>query len=385
VGKVIQVVSFQLTEEQIAIKDLARKFTEKEIIPVAAEYDEKSEMPWPVIKKAFEIGLWNLNIPEEYGGQGLDELTQVIVYEELAYGCLGVFGAFGGNALAVTPLLIAGTEEQKKRFLPEFCSKPSLAAFCLTEPNAGSDVSRLATTACREDNTYVLNGTKCFITHGGIANLYTIFAATDRTKGAKGISAFLVRGDTPGLYMGKKENKMGDRASHIGEVIIEDVRVPAENLLGKEGEGFMIAMKTLDITRPSIGAAALGVARRAFEEALKYSKERVQFGKPICENQAIQFMFADMAISIESARALLWKAAWHIDQGEPDIALSAMSKCYASDIAMRITVDALQIFGGYGYMKDYPMEKLMRDAKITQIYEGTNQIQRIVIANKLLR
>ncbi|RKO66659.1 acyl-CoA dehydrogenase family protein [Desulfofundulus salinus] len=378
-------VSFQLTDEQTAIRDLARKFTQKEIVPVAAEYDEKAEMPWPVIQKAFEIGLWNLNIPEKYGGQGLDALTQVLIYEELAYGCLGIFGAFGGNALAVTPLLIAGTEEQKEKFLTPFCAKPSLAAFALTEPNAGSDVSNLATTATRKGDEYILNGTKCFITHGGIADLYTIFASTDKTKGTKGISAFLVPGNTPGLYMGKKEDKMGDRASHIGEVIIEEVRVPASNLLGREGEGFKIAMRTLDITRPSIGAAALGVARRAFEEALKYSKERVQFGKPISANQAIQFMLADMATGIECARALVWKAAWHIDQGKPNTMLSAMSKCYASDMAMKVTVDALQIFGGYGYMKDYPMEKLMRDVKITQIYEGTNQIQRMVIASQLLR
>lgn len=378
-------VSFNLTEEQVAIRDLARKFSHKEIMPVAAEYDVKAEMPWPVIQKAFEIGLWNLNIPEGYGGQGLDELTQLLVYEELAYGCLGIFGAFGGNALAVTPLLLAGSEEQKQSFLIPFCSKPSLAAFALTEPNAGSDVSNLSTTATRDGDEYVLNGTKCFITHGGIADLYTIFASTDRSKGAKGISAFLVPGNTSGLNMGKKEDKMGDRASHIGEVIMEDVRVPEANLLGREGEGFKIAMRTLDFTRPSIGVAALGVARRAFEEALKYSKERVQFGKPISANQAIQFMLADMATGIECARALLWKAAWHIEQGEPDVKISAMSKCYASDLAMKIAVDALQIFGGYGYMKDYPMEKLMRDVKITQIYEGTNQVQRMVIAGQLLR
>jgi acyl-CoA dehydrogenase len=378
-------VSFQLTEEQVAIRDLARKFTQKEIIPVAAEYDENSEMPWPVIQKAYEVGLWNLNIPEQYGGQGLDELTQILVYEELAYGCLGIFGAFGANALAVTPLLVAGTEDQKERFLKPFCAKPSLAAFALTEPNAGSDVASLSTTARRDGNEYVLNGTKCFITHGGIADLYTIFATTDKSKGAKGITAFIVPGSSPGLYMGKKENKMGDRASHVAEVIVEDVRVPADNLLGNEGDGFKIAMRTLDITRPTIAAAAVGVARRAFEEALKYAQQRVQFGKPIIANQAIQFMLADMAIGIESARALVWRAAWHVAQGQPSTIFSAMAKCYASDLAMKVTVDALQIFGGYGYMKDYPVEKLVRDAKITQIYEGTNQIQRIVIANQLLK
>jgi acyl-CoA dehydrogenase len=297
---------------------------------------------------------------------------------------LGIFGAFGGTSLAVTPLLIAGSEEQKRKFLLPFCQKPSLAAFALTEPNAGSDVSNLATTATRIDGGYKLNGSKCFITHGGIADLYTIFAATAKGKGTRGISAFLVPGNTPGVYMGKKEDKMGDRASHIGEVIIEDLYVPEENLIGQEGEGFKIAMRTLDITRASIGVAALGVARRAFEEALKYSKQRIQFGKPICANQAIQLMLADMATGIESARALLWKAAWHVDQGEPNTMISAMSKYYATDMAMKLVVDALQIFGGYGYMKDYPMEKLMSDIKITQIYEGTNQIQRIIVANQLL-
>lgn len=377
-------VSFELTEEQLAIQSMVKKFVENEIIPVAAEYDEKAEMPWPIIEKAFEIGLWHLNIPAKYGGQELDELTQLLIYEEIAYGCLGIFGAFGGNSLAVTPLLLYGTEEQKERILGPFCAKPSLAAFALTEPNAGSDAASVSTSAKRVGDEYILNGTKCFITHGGIADLHTIFATVDRSKGLKGLTAFLIPAGTPGLYMGKKENKMGDRASHIAEVILEDCRVSVENRLGNEGEGFKIAMKTLDITRPSIGAAALGVARRAYEEAVNYSKQRVQFGKPICANQAIQFMLADMAMAIEASRLLLWEAAYYIDKGKPNSALGAMAKCFASDTAMKITVDAVQIFGGYGYMKEYPVEKLMRDAKITQIYEGTNQIQRIVIASQIL-
>lgn len=378
-------IDFDLTDEQKEIRRMVQSFTRNEIIPVAADYDRTAEMPWPIINKAFEIGLWNLNVPEEFGGQGLDEVTQLIVLEELAYGCLGIFGAFAGNGLALTPLLLAGTEEQKKRFLGPFGEKPLLAAFALTEPEAGSDAGRIATTAKLEGDHYILNGTKCFITHGGIASLYTVFATVDRSKGVKGLSAFLIPGDTPGLLPGKKEDKMGDRASHIGEVILDNVKVPVEGRLGNEGDGFKIAMKTLDITRPGIGAGALGVARRAFEEALRYSQVRVQFGRPIFANQAIQFMLADMATGIECARNILLKAAWRIARGETSTMLSAMSKCYASDLAMKVTVDALQIFGGYGYMKDYPMEKLMRDAKITQIYEGTNQIQRMVIANQLVR
>lgn len=376
---------FDLTDEQKEIRKLARDFAMNEIIPVAAEYDVKAEMPWPIIQKAFDIGMWNLNIPEKYGGQGLDHLTEVLVYEEIAYGCLGVFGAFGGNGLALTPLLISGTDEQKKRFLPAFAEKARLAAFALTEPNAGSDASSISTNARQVGNEYILNGAKCFITHGGIADLHTVFASTDKSLGIKGLSAFLIPAGTPGLSMGKKEDKMGDRASHIAEVLLEDVCVPVENRLGNEGEGFKIAMRTLDITRPTIAAGALGVAQRALAEAINYAKQRVQFGKPIAEYQAIQFTLADMAMAVMASRALVWQAAAKIDLGQVDRMLSATAKCIASDTAMKVTVEALQIFGGYGYMKDYPMEKLMRDAKITQIYEGTNQIQRQVIAGILLK
>ncbi len=378
-------MNFELTDEQIEIRRLARDFAKKEIIPVAVEYDEKATMPWPIINKAFEIGMWNLNVPEEYGGQGVDHFTECLILEELAYGCLGVYGAFAGTSLAITPLVISGTDEQKKRFLPTFTETAKLAAFALTEPNAGSDASAVATRAKKVGNEYILNGTKCFITHGGIADLYTIFASTDREKGLKGLSAFIVPGDTPGLTMGKKENKMGDRASHIGEVIIEDLRVPAENLLGKEGDGFKIAMRTLDITRPTIAAGAVGVAQRAIDEAVNYAKMRKQFGKAIADNQAIQFMLADMVMAVMASRALVWQAAAKVDSGKADSMLSATAKCVASDTAMKVTVEALQIFGGYGYMKEYPMEKLMRDAKITQIYEGTNQIQRQVVASLLLK
>jgi len=378
------VISFKLTEEQEDIKRLARSFTEKEIIPVAAEYDEKEEIPWHLVNKAHELGLMNLTVPEEYGGQGLDHITEAIIAEELAYGCLGISGTFGANGLALTPILIAGTPDQKEKFLKPFCAKPQLAAFCLTEPNAGSDVANISTTAVKDGDHYIINGQKCFITNGGVASLYTVFATVDRSKGLKGITAFIVPGDTPGLRGGKKEKKMGDRASHVGEVIFEDVRVPAENILWSEGQGFKLAMMTLDSTRPIVGASAVGVARRALEEAIKYSKQRVQFGKPICENQAIQFMLADMATRVEAARMLVWQACWLLDQGLPVSKVGAMAKMYAADTAMSVAVDAVQIHGGYGYMREYPVEKLMRDAKILQIYEGTNQIQRIVIARNIL-
>ncbi|MBS4023584.1 MAG: acyl-CoA dehydrogenase family protein [Dethiobacter sp.] len=378
-------MSFQLTDEQKAMQTVAREFTEKEIIPIAAEYDEREEIPWHVVKKAHEIGLMNMSVPEEYGGQGIDALTAAIVSEEMAYGCLGINGTYGANELALAPILIAATEEQKMRFLPDFCATPKLAAFGLTEPDAGSDVANIQTTAVLDGDHYVLNGNKCFITNGGVAGIYTIFASVDRSKGFKGLTAFVVPADTPGLSGGKKEKKLGDRASHVGEVILQDVRVPVENRLGKEGDGFKIAMQTLDTTRPGVGAAAVGVARRAFEEARKYSMQRVQFGKPIAANQAIQFMLADMAMKIDAARLLVWRSAQYLTLDKQVSMEGAMAKCFAGDVAMSVTVDAVQIMGGSGYMRDYPVEKLMRDAKILQIYEGTNQVQRMVIARHILK
>lgn len=378
-------ISFQLTDEQQQMQKVARDFTASEIIPIAAEYDEKEEIPWQVIEKAFEAGLMNLAIPEEFGGQGIDPLTAAIITEEIAYGCLGVNGTFGANELAVQPILLTATEEQKQRFLPDFCAKPQLAAFGLTEPEAGSDVANVQTRAVRDGDHYILNGNKCFITNGSSAALYTIFATIDKSLGHKGLCAFVVPADTPGICGGKKEQKMGDRCSEVAEVILEDVRVPAANLLGKEGDGFKIAMETLDVTRPGIGAAAVGVARRAFEEAKKYSMQRIQFGKPIAANQAIQFMFAEMATKIDAARLLVWRSAQYLSIGKRASMEGSMAKYYAADIAMEVTVDALQIMGGSGYMRDYPVEKLMRDAKILQIYEGTNQVQRMVIAKELFR
>jgi len=374
-------ISFELTDEQKELQTMVRRFTKNEIIPVAAEYDQKNEMPWPIIQKGFEIGLWNFNLPLKYDGLELDHVTEAILIEELAYGCLGISGAWDGNTLALTPILIAGTEEQQDRWLPQFAKKPILASFCLTEPGAGSDARSMTTRAEKDGDDYIINGSKCFITHGGIASMYTVFA---KIKGTNKISAFLVAGDNPGVSMGKVEDKLGDRASHIAEVIFEDVRVPAKDLLGKEGDGFKIAMQTLDRTRMSIGAAAVGVARRALEESIEYAKVRTQFGKPIGQHQGIGFMLADMATKVEAARSLVLLAASEIDAHRIDPKFGAMCKLYAADIAMEVTVDAVQIHGGYGYMKDYPVEKLMRDAKILQIYEGTQQVQRMVIAGRLL-
>lgn len=378
-------INFELTDEQREMQTMVRKFVRNEIIPVAAEYDEKSEMPWPIIQKAFDIGLWNFNLPARYGGLALDHVTEAILIEEIAYGCLGISGAWDGNTLALTPILIAGTEEQQDRWLPQFAEAPVLAAFCLTEPSAGSDAAGMLTRAEKSGDDYILNGTKCFITHGGISNMYTVFAKTERGKGTKGISAFLVAGNAPGVSMGKVEDKLGDRASHIAEVIFENVRVPGKDLLGKEGDGFKIAMQTLDRTRMSIGAAAVGVARRALEESIEYAKTRSQFGKPIGQHQAVGFMLADMATKVEAARSLVLLAASEIDAHRIDPKYGAMCKLFAGDIAMEVTVDAVQVHGGYGYMKDYPVEKLMRDAKILQIYEGTQQVQRMVIAGTILR
>lgn len=378
-------ITFEMTDEQREMQDVTRKFTRNKIIPAARELDEKAEMPIAIINDAFQFGLWNLNLPEKYGGLGLDHRTEAILLEEIAYGCLGVCGAWAGNSLGLTPILLAGTEDQKDRWLYQFGKKPIFAAFCITEADAGSDVSAVRTQAKRIGDEYVLNGVKHFITHGGIAEMHTVFARTGEPNcGVKGLSAFLVPRDAPGLSMGKVENKMGDRASHISEVIFEDVRVPVADRLGDEGQGFKISMQTLDRTRMCIGAAAVGVARRAYEEALEYSKQRVQFGKLLCKHQAIAFMLADMATEIEAARGLVWHAAWKMDSGDADPKLGAMAKLYAADKAMEITIDALQIFGGYGYMKEYPMEKLVRDAKILQIYEGTQQIQRIIISSRII-
>jgi alkylation response protein AidB-like acyl-CoA dehydrogenase len=378
-------VSFEVSEEQRELRDLAHQFAERAIRPVAAECDEREELPWDVVKKAHQAGLINLDVPQEYGGGGLDHLTTAMLMEELAWGCAGVATILGANSLALTPLLVAGTAEQRRRLIAPICASPRLAAFCLTEPGAGSDAGGVATRARRDGDRYVLNGTKCFITNGGVADLYLVVASTDPSRGPRGLSVFAVPSGSPGLGAGKKERKLGIRCSQTAEVVFEDVSLPAENLVGREGQGFRIAMQTLDISRPGVAANALGVARAALEVARDYAKGRVQFGKPIASFQAIQLMLADMTTRLDAARLLVWRAAWLLDQGKDAEMAAAEAKYYAGDVAMQVTCDAVQILGGYGYMRDYPVEKWMRDAKIMQIYEGTNQIQRLVVAREALK
>ncbi|MGA6993803.1 MAG: acyl-CoA dehydrogenase family protein [Candidatus Deferrimicrobiaceae bacterium] len=377
-------IGFDLTQEQTALQDMARKFAANEIRPKAVECDHAGTFPEEIFEKAFGLGLMSGYIPEEYGGLGLKALDTCIIEEELAWGCSGIATSMTCNGLALTPILVAGTEDQKTRFVAPFAEKLQYASFCLTEPGAGSDAGGIATTAKKEGGHYLLNGRKCFITNGSYASQYTVFASTDRSKGHKGLSAFVVPRSLPGVSVGKKEDKMGQRASDTADVLFEDVKVPVENLLGKEGEGFKIAMITLDYARPTVAAMGVGVARAAFELAMQYSKERTQFGVPIAMNQAIHFLLADMAMDIEAARLLTYKGAWILDEGKRNTKESSFAKAFAADLAMRVTTDAVQIFGGYGYMRDYPVEKLMRDAKLLQIYEGTSQIQRMVIAKEIM-
>ncbi|MGC9337161.1 MAG: acyl-CoA dehydrogenase family protein [Candidatus Cloacimonadia bacterium] len=379
-------MEYFLTEEQKEIKGLARQIAEEKIKPVRQKYDEEAIFPWDIVKIMAQTDLFRVLVPEEYEGISGKVLDLAIMIEELSRVDAGIALALGGTGLGIYPLLLNGNEEQKQKYLPQIAAGGKLAAFALTEPEAGSDAGAIKTTATRDGDFYVLNGTKQWITNGGEADIYTVFALTDKTKGARGASAFIVEKGTEGFSFGKKENKMGIRSSATRELIFENCRIPAENLVGKEGMGFMIAMKTFDKSRPMVGAQAVGIAQGALEEAIIYSKQRHQFGKPISAFQGIQFMLADMAMKVESARALVYATARMIDAGEKRYSKeSAMCKCYASDVAMQVTTDAVQILGGYGYMKEYPVEKMMRDAKITQIYEGTNQIQRMIIASNLLK
>ncbi|MGI6328721.1 MAG: acyl-CoA dehydrogenase family protein [Dethiobacteria bacterium] len=381
---------FELNEEQIAIQKMARDFAEKEIMPYARDLDEKEEFPWEILRKLHSVGLHDLAVPEEYGGPGIDSLSYSLIIEQIARGCAGVTvtSSANGNSLALYPLLIGGNEEQKQRFLVPICEKGDLVSFSLTEPDAGSDISSVATTARRDGNDYIINGTKCFITNASYSNYHTVFANVIDGSGTKKLSVFMLEDSMPGIIKGKKEKKLGLRCSDTAELIFEDVRVPKDNLIGKEGDGFKLAMKTLDMARPSVGAISLGIAQAAFEAAVEYSKGRIQFGKPISHNQGIQFMLADMATKIEAARLLVYQASWLKDkfykEGVPFTKKAAFAKVYASDVAMQVTTDAVQIFGGYGYSREYMVEKYMRDAKIMQIFEGTNQIQRIVIARQIL-
>jgi acyl-CoA dehydrogenase len=376
-------VSFALTDEQKALRELAREFAEKEIRPRAAEYDEHSTHPADVIAKAHELGLVNAHIPAEYGGLELSVFDGMLIGEELAWGCSGMATSIVANALGAAPVLIAGTDDQKRRYLVPLVEEPILCSFALTEPNAGSDVSGIRTTAVRHGDEYVLNGSKMFITNAGHAAWLVVFASTDQSKGHRGLSAFVVPADLDGVVVERHLDKMGQRATDTSAIAFQDVRVPAGNRLGEEGDGFKIAMKTLDFTRPGTAAGAVGVAQAAYEYAVRYAKERVQFGQPIAMNQGVNFLIADMATEIEAARLLVWQAAWLHDQGERATLQSSYAKRFGADTAMKVTTDAVQIFGGYGYMKEYPVEKLMRDAKLFQIYEGTSQIQRLVIAREI--
>jgi acyl-CoA dehydrogenase len=378
-----QMVDFTLTDEQKNLREMAHDFAAKEIRPVAWDYDRDGTWPQDVIEKAWDLGLMNSHIPEEYGGAGAGYLDGCVIEEELSWGCSGIQTSLGCNGLASTPVLIGASEEVKKEYLGRLTEAPLLASFCLTEPDAGSDVSGMRTTAVRKGEKYVINGSKCFITNGGYANWYTVFAKTDKEAGHRGISAFVVPREA-GVVVDKKEDKLGQRASNTATVSFNDVEIPADHLIGEENKGFKIAMMTLDRTRPGVAAMAVGIARAAFEFATNYSRERVQFGVPIAMHQAIQFMIADMATGIEAARLLTWKSAVLLDQGERNTLVSSHAKRFAADTAMKVATDAVQVYGGYGFIKEYPVEKLFRDAKIMQLYEGTSQIQRLVIARETL-
>jgi acyl-CoA dehydrogenase len=377
-------VSFHLTEEQQMIQRLARDFAQNEIAPVAEHYDKSHEYPWPVIKKAQELGLTTMNIPEKYGGLDLTMFDECLVAEELAWGCSGISTALSVNGLGLLPVLIAGNEEQKATYCGRLVDG-DLAAYCLTEPEAGSDVAGIKTAARKEGDHYILNGSKTFITGATVANFYTVFAYTNPEKRYQGMSCFIVERDWQGVSVGKPFDKMGQHASDTAEVIFDNVRVPASHLLGNEGDGFMIAMKVFDRSRPAVAAGAVGVARRALEEAISYAKTRHSMGQPIWQYQAIGHMIADMAMEVEAARLLVWKSAWAVDAGERNTTIAAFAKAYAADRAMKICTNAVQVFGGYGYMAEYPVEKLMRDVKIFQIYEGTSQIQRNIIVRELFK
>jgi acyl-CoA dehydrogenase len=379
-------ISFELTDEQKALRDLAHEFADREIRPHEADYDEHSTHPADVVAKAHGVGLMNLHVPEAYGGPGLGCFDGMLVGEELNWGCSGIGTSVVANGLGAGPVVGFGTEEQKRQWLPPLIDAPLLCSFALTEPNAGSDVSGIQTTALRRGGEYVLNGSKMFITNAGHADWLVVFAKTDPAAGNRGLSAFVVPTDLDGVVHEQHLDKMGQRATDTSAIAFQDVVVPAENRLGEEGEGFKIAMSVLDFTRPGTAIGAVGVARAAYEHASRYAVERVQFGTPIAMNQGVNFLIADMATKIEAARLLCWQAAWMIDSGwgRRTTLYSSMAKRFAADAAMEVTTDAVQIFGGYGYMKEYPVEKLMRDAKLYQIYEGTSQIQRLVIARELL-
>lgn len=376
-------ISFEFSDEQKALIDSTRGFVKERIIPVAAECDQHSKFPNDVFKEAWELGIVNATIPEAYGGTGLSEVDNVLLTEELAYGCSGIQTSITANILAATPIMVAGNEEQKKKYLGMLTSEASFAAYAITEPGAGSDAGGIQTRCEKKGDAWVINGQKCFITNGSWAKWYIVFATVDASTKHKGIAAFIVDRDAPGVSVGKKEDKLGQRASDTATIIFEDVKVPEANLLAPPGQGFQLAMKTFDRTRPDIAAGACGIMRRALDESVAYALERKTFGVPIAQHQMVQSMIAEMAIKYEATRLLMLKAAWMVDEGGKNSITASYSKAFGADSAMQVAVDAVQVFGGNGYMKEYPVEKLMRDAKILQIYEGTSQIQRMVIAKNL--
>jgi acyl-CoA dehydrogenase len=376
-------INFSLSDEQKQLQELAQKFTKEEIIPKAAHHDQTGEYPREIVKKAWDVGLVNTHIPLEYGGLGLGVLEGCIITEEFAYGCTGIATAMEANTLAAAPVIVAGNHDQKKEFLGRLTSEPLLAAYCVTEPGAGSDVSGIRTTAKKIGSEYVIQGSKMWITNASVANWYFVLAYTDPSLKHKGMSGFIVPTDTPGITIGKKEHNLGQRASDTRGITFDEVKIPERYRLGQEGDGFKIAMSAFDHTRPAVASGAVGLARRAMDEAIQYASARKTFGQPISHYQAISFMIADMAKDIEAARLLVQKAAWTIDQGQRNTKFAAFAKAFAADMVMRVTTDAVQVFGGYGYSEEYPVEKLMRDAKIYQIYEGTSQIQRLIIAKEI--
>ncbi len=379
-------VDFSLTKEDLEIIEKYKAFTQEHIIPNAAEYDRTTEFPWPIVKEAYKAGLMNGPIPKKFGGNGYNIFQGALASEELGAGCIGIGISIDANTLALTPLLIAANDEQQKRFYGQIIDNHEVAAYCLTEPNAGSDVAGIKSTALKKGDKYILNGHKRFITNGEVASIHTVFALTDPERGARSLTAFVVPTDSPGIEIKPHLQKMGQRASVQNEIIYRDVEIPAENMLGREGQGFLIAMKTFDRTRTGVAALSVGVARAAFEKSRDWAKNRIQFGKPISSNQAIGFMLAEMATKIELARLMTWKAAWYYDQGlKTPGTLSAMAKYFASDVAMEVTTDAVQVMGGDGYSTEFGVEKMMRDAKLCQIYEGTNQVQRLVISKGILK
>jgi butyryl-CoA dehydrogenase len=379
-------INWGLTEEQIEVRDMLDEFGRERILPVRAELDEKGIFPTELLKELAQMDMMGLYIDEAYGGMEFGHLGFCVAVETLSKYCIGVSVSFAANALGADPIILGASEEQKKKYLSPLATGEKWAAYALTEPNAGSDAGGIQTTAKKVGDKYILNGTKQWITNGGEADIYTVFAVTNKAKGARGVSCFIVEKGTPGFTFGKKEDKLGIRASATRELIFQDCEVPAENLIGKEGMGFLLAMKTFDISRPGIAAQGVGLAQGALDEAVKYAKVRHQFGRPIIANQGLQWMLADMAMKVETARAITYAACNTIDAGTKDVSkISAMCKCYAGDVAMSVTTDALQVFGGYGFMKEYPAEKMMRDAKILQIYEGTNQIQRDIIGAALIK